>query len=195
MYDFSKASDVEKYFDEFLNQIKNNKVKAIFSLYPSFRYLPDNKRIYSDYSDVYLLLDNDMCLVISYLFIDSFEMQYRKLTKEEFEIYNKTIVKDYFNCNIDVYNSRTGQISEKSIISLEYDAINKVETNRITREYQKWLNGDIDFVKPTKETFDEIKFIMNNGKSFIICADEADVDGYCMTWSDDAKMVIQKFDE
>ena len=41
-----------------------------------------------------------------------------------------------------------------------------------------------------KETFDEIKFTMSNGKSFVICADDAEVDGYALVWSEDTDETI-----
>jgi predicted nucleotidyltransferase len=51
---------------------------------------------------------------------------------------------------------------------------------------EKWIDGDIDYVILTEDTFDEIKFTMTNDNTFIIRADEACVDGYVMAWSTDA---------
>ena len=52
------------------------------------------------------------------------------------------------------------------------------------------FDNDVDYVSPTKETFDEIKFTMSNGKSFVICADDAEVDGYALVWSEDTDETI-----
>ena len=46
---------------------------------------------------------------------------------------------------------------------------------------------NIAILAPNEDTFDEIKFIMTNGNIFIICADDAYVDGYVMAWSTHAK--------
>ena len=60
----------------------------------------------------------------------------------------------------------------------------------VTNDYSKWLEDGIDFVASTDETFDEIKFTMSNGKSFIICADDAEVDGYTLFWSENTDEAI-----
>ena len=66
-----------------------------------------------------------------------------------------------------------------------YGSIIDVSLRAVTDDYDKWVNDDVEFVSPTEETFDEIKFIMNNGKSFVICADDAMADGYALLWSED----------
>ncbi|MDE6598262.1 MAG: hypothetical protein K2K60_06455 [Clostridia bacterium] len=64
-----------------------------------------------------------------------------------------------------------------------------VELKRVTENYSAWIDGGIvDGIKPTEETFSEIKFIMDNGKSFIMCADNPENDGYSLLWSKDADM-------
>jgi hypothetical protein len=37
---------------------------------------------------------------------------------------------------------------------------------------------------------DKITFSMENGKSFVICPDDAMVDGYTLVWSADAKETV-----
>jgi hypothetical protein len=70
--------------------------------------------------------------------------------------------------------------------NLEYGNIVDVSLKSVTYDYEKWIDDDIELVPPIEETFDEIKFIMNNGKSFVICPDEAIADGYALLWSEDA---------
>ena len=59
-------------------------------------------------------------------------------------------------------------------------------------EYEKWIDGGINFVKPTNETFDEIKIEMNNGKSFVICPAPASDDGYIQVWSEDSPNIVRE---
>ena len=63
-------------------------------------------------------------------------------------------------------------------------SIEKVTLRSVIGEYTTWVDNDFDFFEATEETFDEIEFTMSNGKSFIICADEAESDGYVLIRSE-----------
>ena len=172
MIDFSKKSCVEEYVSSLLNDIKNVKIKAIFSLEPMMLFYYKAMRRYSTDSEIYILLEDDNCIVINYLFIDNLDIQFRKLTSIEQVVYDNMLEKDWFNIINDT--------------KLEYGSITNISLRPVEEEYSKWIDDDIDFVMPTEETFDQIKFTMDNGKSFIICADYAESDGYGLLWSEDA---------
>ena len=70
-----------------------------------------------------------------------------------------------------------------------------ISLRSVTSDYYKWLDKGLDLVSPTEETFDEIKFTMSSGKSFIICADDAEEDGYVLLWSEDTEETITEINE
>lgn len=188
----SKKSEATAYFDSILSELQKIRIKAVFTLASPFWSNKRGHRSYMDDTEIYVQLENDFCLVISYRFIDFLEVEYRKLTESEFYKYQELMIKDCFNTVNDIQNSRTGKIYETQICELEYGRIEEISLRSVTRDYLKWIDGDLDFVEPTEETFDEIKFTMSNGKSFVICADEAVTDGYVMFWSEDSTETIIK---
>ena len=117
------------------------------------------------------------------------------MTDEEKTYLENRPIKDFFNCSVDIHGwvnndngkSVGGDVESTEIIALEYDSISSIELRSVTKEYLKWIDGDIDYVSPSNETFDQIKFVMSNGNTFVVCADDADADGYVMVWSTEAK--------
>ena len=191
MTDFSKKSQTITYFNSILDELNKSKIKAIFSLAAPFWSHDKKSRSYFVDTELYVMLENGMCLVITYHFIDELEVQYRRLTAEEEKIYVDAPIKDFLNSVDHIHESPfTEKITQIESCALEYAYISSVSLRSVTREYGKWLDGGIDYVSPTKETFDEIKFTMSNGKSFIICAGDAEIDGYALLWSDDAEETI-----
>lgn len=189
----SKKSKATEYFNSILCSIKKSKIKAIFSLAsPSWNFYNRDFRTYSTDQEVYILLENDWCLVINYRFIDYLEVEFRRLTETEIKEYEKLLMKDCFNTTNNLYDFHLEQIYETQTCNLKYDSIESIYLRTVTEEYSKWIDGNICFVSPTEETFDEIRFTMTNGKSFTICADDAETDGYIMFWSEDTKEEIIK---
>ena len=141
-------------------------------------------RIYSTDTEIYILMENESCLVIDYRFIDALDIQLRKLTSLEKDEYHKLREKDFFNTVNEIHDYRTNSVYQTETCNLEYGSIVDISLRSVTKDYSKWLENGIDFVSPTDETFDEIKFTMDNGKSFVICADDAEVDGYTLFWSE-----------
>ena len=186
MKELSKLTEARIFFDNLLEEIKNTKVKAIFSS-SSFICKHSRKQIYMQDKDVYVLFENEKCLVVSYFFIDELCAEYRSLTEQEKEQISQSIVEDYFNNTIDIYNSHTNKKHRTESISLEYDIIEKITISPVTEKYSKWLEDGIDYVLPTSETFCEIKFVMKNGNTFTIAPDDAETDGYSLLWSDEAE--------
>ena len=194
MTDFSKKSETIKYFNSIMQDLQQSKIKAIFSIAPMSWNHHRGYRTYSTDTEVYILLENEFCLVIDYRFIDALDIQFRKLTSLEEDAYCKLREKDFFNTVNDIHDFRTNKIYRTETCNLEYSSIADVSLRSVTNDYSKWLEDGIDFVAPTDETFDEIKFTMSNGKSFIICADDAEVDGYVMVWSTDAEESTIQYD-
>ena len=190
MTDFSKKSETIKYFNSIMQDLQQSKIKAIFSIAPMSWNHHRGYRTYSTDTEVYILLENEFCLVIDYRFIDALDIQFRKLTSLEEDAYCKLREKDFFNTVNDIHDFRTNKIYRTETCNLEYSSIADVSLRSVTNDYSKWLEDGIDFVAPTDETFDEIKFTMSNGKSFIICADDAEVDGYTLLWSENTDEAI-----
>ncbi len=192
MTDFSKKSQTIKFFNSIMGDLQQSKIKAIFSIAPmSWNHYRDY-RTYSTDTEIYILLENNQCLVIYYRFIDALDVHFRKLTPQEKDKYCKLREKDFFNTINNLYDHRTNKIYQTQTCNLEYGSIEDVSLRSVTKAYSKWLDDGIDFVSPTEETFDEIKFTMSNGKSFVICADDAEVDGYTLFWSEDTDETITK---
>ncbi len=187
MYDLSKYSDTKLYFDFIMSKVQNTRVKSIFSLDCPFWNTHIGYRVYSCCERLYIMFENDMCLVIRYLFIDDLDIEYRKLTEEELLQYDKLNIKDYFNGSQDIYHYDTDTVACTETVKLDYSDIREICIRKVKCEYEKWIDGDLEWVMPTDETFDEIKFIMSNGNSFTVCADDAYVDGYVQVWSEDAE--------
>ena len=191
MTDFSKKSEAKKYFDSILENLQQLKITAISTICPMSWNHHRGYRTYSTDTELYILFENEYCLVIRYRFIDALNVEFRKLTSLEKNHY-KIQKKDCFNTINDICDFRTGKVYQKENCNLEYGSITGVSFRSVTKVYSKWIDGDIDFVSPTAETYDEIKFTMSNGKSFVICPDSAEADGYTLFWSEDTIESITK---
>lgn len=187
MTDFSKKSDTIEYFNSIMGDLRQVKIKAIFSIAPLSWDYHSGYRTYSTDTEIYILLENEYCLIIDYRYIDSLDVQFRKLTPAEEKQHCKLRVKDFFNTVNDIQDYHTSKVYRTDTCVLEYGSIVAVSLRPVTKEYGKWINHDINLVSPTEETFDEIMFTMSNGNSFIICADDAEVDGYTLFWSTHTK--------
>ncbi len=191
MTDFSKKSEAMKYFDSILENLKQLKITAISTFCPMSWNHQSGYRIYSTDTNVYILFENESCLVIAYPFIDALDVEFRKITSLEKNHY-KLQEKDCFNTIDDISDLYTGKVYQMENCNLEYGSITSVSFRPVTKKYSKWIDGDTAFVSPTAETYDEIKFSMSNGKSFVICPDDAEADGYTLFWSEDAIESITK---
>ena len=188
--DFSKKSQTVKYFDSIMDDLRQSKIKAIFSMSSMSWNHHSGYRTYDTDTEIYILLENEYCLVIDYLFIDALDVQFRKMTSLEEDEYCKLREKDFFNTVNDIHDFRTNKVYRTETCNLEYGNIVDVSLRAVTKDYSKWLEYGIDFVQPTDETFDEITFTMSNGKCFVICAANAEIDGYALLWSEDTDETI-----
>ena len=184
MYDFSKRSEVQKYFSEILEELKSAKITAVLTT--PFIFVDDGIFTYMQDEPVFIRFDNGKCLVIEYYFIDELSIGYREMTEEEIEIFSRDF-DDCFNRTTTVYdgiNSKKPAYEDKS--SLEYGRLTKIELTPVVEKYEAWVDHDIVEVEPTDETFKLITFHMDNGKKFFIEPDVAEADGYSLLWSTDA---------
>lgn len=188
--DFSKKSETMSYFNSIMGELRKSKVKSIFSLLPPSWNHHRGFRMYSVYDDIYILLEDGMCLVIRYFFVDKLAVEFRRMTSKEENQYKELLDKDFFHAVDEIYNSRTNNVIQVETCNLEYDCIDVISLHSVTGEYDKWIDGELDYVRATEETFDEIRFSMKNGKNFIICADDAYADGYTFVWSEDTEETI-----
>ncbi|MCQ2602932.1 MAG: hypothetical protein MJ193_03270 [Clostridia bacterium] len=193
----SNAKDVIDYFENALIKVKDNKVKAVFSYCP-FSFEDEGTMKYICDTLVYVVFDNNKCFVFDYYFIDELTVELRDLTEQEIEeCKNLDFVKDFFNNESKVYadNSMESVLSVEKI-ALQYDVIDSVEVSIITEPYAKWVDDEIKTdVKPDGRSFDKLTFRMKNGKSFSICPDNPESDGYVLVWSDDAVVTTENFDK
>lgn len=184
MYDFSKATDTRNFFNDILKELNGVKVTGVYSHLPII--LARKTFVYMQDEPVYIMLDNGKCLVIDYMDVDRLSVEYREMTVKERERYDDTNEKDCFNRESKVYNPNTHK-AEIDKSSLVYGCLTRVELTPITKPYSTWIDGHIvEDIEPTADTFNDIKFVMDNGKSFYICADDPEVDGYSLLWSEDA---------
>lgn len=185
MFDFSKKSHVEKYFESIMDELKSSKIKAVFSFCSGYISYPRGLKTSHTDAELYVLFENEKCLVFNYLFLDELELQFRRLTAIEETSYQQLYEKDIFNPPSNKDMVLLDFRSQADANGLEYGCIEKITLRPVTGKYTKWIDGDIGYVDPTEETFSEIKFYMDNEKSFSICADDADADGWIMAWSED----------
>lgn len=185
MTDFSKKSQTLEFLNSILDDLRKTKVKSVFCLPLAFWETHMGYRRYYTDTELYILLENDNCLVIDYLFIDKLDLQLRKMTDEEKQFYSEIYCKDLFNPS-STYAYNEERESKTDLYSLDYGSIESVSIHSVNNEYTKWINGDIISVSPATETFDEIRFTMSNGKSITLCPASAEDDGYLLFWSEDA---------
>ena len=202
MAELAKATEARRYFNNIIKELGDVKIKMIFSNCPTCGNV-DGFRRYEEDTPIYILFENRQCLIIDYRFVDALRVEFRPLNEEENSIFERQPIKDYFNCTTEIHSWTKNEVGEvvvggvchTEIISLEYDSLISVAIRPVTTQYSKWTRDGLDYAIPTAKTFDEIRFTMKNGNSFAVCPEDADMDGYIMVWSVDAKEIICKGDQ
>ena len=187
MIDFSKKTETQAFFNSIIAELKTVKIKKIFTFSSPCWSNHNGYRKYMDDFDLYILFENDQCLVIYYCFIDELNVECRYLSCLESWELPKIEIQDLFNNTLEIDDTQSNPTCKNKSIQLEYSSIEKITLRSVTEPYSKWLDDGITYVDPTKETFDEIKFEMSNGKSFTICADDTGADGWILVWSEDVE--------
>ena len=195
MYYWNKIetkTEADFIFNIMKERIGNSKITGIFSFDDSIPENENNKIEYSSLAEpLYILFDNDYCLIIDFVFHSSLNVEYRKLKTEEINNISQNKI-DYFNSHHEVYGwdfDKNGNRIEESFkikhvidISGQYDEILKFEINGFHDEYFKWINNGINSslikIPAGGDYFDQLKIILNNGTKIIICPQPAESDGY-----------------
>lgn len=185
MPNLTEKTQVQNYFNDIIQKEKGIKIKTVFSLdYSSWDYCRGH-RVYMQDSNLYMMFEDMNCLIIRFLGIDMFDVEYRKLTKKERAIYNENRTEDHFNKEDALHDSFSLEKIETQFCFLDYGCLKGIETFPATHPYEKWVNSKIRDCEPTSETFYRIKLLMDNGKSINIEAEPAIYDAYMDVWSED----------
>lgn len=195
MYYWNKIetkTEADFIFNILKEKIGNSKITGIFSFDDS---IPENKNNKIEYNSLaeplYILFDNDYCLIIDFVFYSSLNVEYRKLKTEEINNISQNKI-DFFNSHHEVYGwdfDKNGNRIEESFkikhvidISGQYDEILKFEINGFHDEYFKWINNGINSslikIPAGGDYFSQLKIILNNGIKIIICPQPTESDGY-----------------
>jgi len=126
-------------------------IKRIFSFYPEIPAKIDNEIVYKALIDpLYILFNDDYCLIINFIYYSEIYIEYRKLTDEERNQFINTI----YNEEIDYFRGK-------------YDAIDDIQVNGFNSEYSKWIYdgrwNDIITIPAGGDYFNSIKIILKNG--------------------------------
>lgn len=184
MFDFSKMSQVREFFRSVRAELARSKIKSIFFFEtPGWSGYKDHRRYMQD-GDMYVLMENGQCLIIGYRGIDCLDVCLRPLTPAEAQEYAAQEHKDWFNIVNPICGSRRFELLYTETCSLEYGCITDVALQPVTHNYEKWLGKSMTLTAPTAETFDEVRFYMDNGKSFAIYPEAY---GYIFVWSEDTE--------
>ncbi len=188
MFDSSKRKEITDFFDAQVNELLGAKVKSVFSIAPpSWTKAPPFRKYYID-SDVYILFDNGICCIINYLFPDSIEIDFRKLTEEEKELCENLILPDFFNGSQDIYRSCTDEEPERAdVISLPYSEIEGIYLAPVKRIDGELVDCGIECESNPDSVIDQIRFKMSNGKCFTVTAGDGFDDGFVWVWSEDCE--------
>lgn len=151
-------------------KIWNKKIIKVFDLYGDiFDWnKKDNSYVCTD-DDVYIMFEDNTCLIIGLTDRSSAWIKYVILSKEELEKYNT--INDMFKFNN---------------VDFEYDSIIGFEVNSFSNEFDKWIsNGNTSnmiTIPAGGDYFDKIKIILKNNTKICLQAEDAISDGYCDIW-------------
>lgn len=194
--DIQTKTELEFVLDVLKEKIGDSSIKRIYSLDDAIPRKENNKIEYTTLEDpLYILFDNDYCLIIEFTNYSSIYLDYRKITPEEIQqgignISNKDI--DYLNNYHEIhgwdFDENRNRIEEsfrmKEIIEIHgnYDKINDIQIDGFNDSYEKWIsngsNSSMITIPTGGDYFKSIKFILNNGIEIIVCPQDAEMDGY-----------------
>ena len=187
-----KYNEAKEYFEKVSPTLKQKKIKKVCSFNSS--YNTHSKRIiYSIDNPLYIIFEDNTSLIVEYYFVSELRIEYRNLTNEEIEETEK--LEDMFNVEHEIHNYKTYELSHIDTIELEYGYINEIEINKFAHEYEAWVDHYITLLPASDETFDEIAFVMNNGKAICICPEDAEADGYLDVWAEGSNENFKKIQQ
>lgn len=199
MYSWEKIqtkTELEYVLDVLKEKIGNSKVKRIFSSEDAIPKKVDNTLQFTSLSEpLYILFDNDYCLIIDFYFYSEIYIEYRKMTEDEQKLSINNISKkeiDYFNGHHEIYSwdfdDNNKRIEEsfrvKHIVDIsgQYDEIVSFSVNGFHDEYDKWISdgssSDIITIPAGGDYFNALIITLKNGIQIEVLPQTADDDGY-----------------
>lgn len=206
--DIQTKTELEFVLDVLKEKIGDSSIKRIYSLDDDIPIKENNKIEYTTLADpLYILFDNDYCLIIEFTNYSSIYLDYRKITPEEIKqgvgnISNKDI--DYLNNYHEIhgwdFDENRNRIEEsfrmKEIIEIHgsYDKINDIQIDGFNDSYEKWISdgssSSMITIPAGGDYFKSIKFILNNGIEISMCPQDAVMDGYYDLIIEDKNSII-----
>ncbi len=184
-------TEAEYIFESLKDKIIYHNVKRVFSmdaLFPSKS--GDEYTTGGCEHPLYILFDDDNCLIINFMFYSELYMEYRMITKEELGKINEKEI-DYLNFEINFHEwdyddsgKRLDGSHVKEIINMngKYDKLESVKVIGFNHEYWKWVNNGegcgMVLIPAGGDYFDELIFTLKNGIEIHICPEDAEADGY-----------------
>lgn len=175
-------NQVNRYFAELLASMPETRIKAVFAPFAGFSYVA-RQRIYDTDELLIIQFEDDTYWIIQYRYINSFEIEMRPLNEEEKKMLDEDTLGDCFNNELVIQNTEKEPHTEK--VNLEYSRLVRVEAQAVQHSVETWQNGEIVEVMLSEDSFGNIVFLMENGKSFYIYpGDPYDGGDMCLTSND-----------
>lgn len=207
--DIQTKTELEFVFKIIKEKIGDSSIKRIFSFDDAIPRKNNNKIEYNTLEEpLYILFDNDYCLIIEFTNYSSIYLDYRKMTPEKIKqaignVSNKDI--DYLNnyhrihgWNFDDKRNRIeDSFGMKEIIEIHgnYDKIRDIQIDGFNNSYEKWISdgssSSMITIPAGGDYFKSIKFILNNGIKIKMRPQDAEMDGYYDLIIEDGNNIIK----
>lgn len=207
--DIQTKTELEFVFKIINEKIGDSCIKRIFSFDDAIPRKNKNKIEYNTLEEpLYILFDNDYCLIIEFTNYSSIYLDYRKITLEEIKqaienVSNRDI--DYLNnyhriheWNFDDNRNRIeDSFGMKEIIEIHgnYDKISDIQIDGFNDSYEKWISdgssSSMITIPAGGDYFKSIKFILNNGIKIKMRPQDAEMDGYYDLIIEDGNNIIK----
>ncbi len=176
--------------------IKDKNIKRIFSTGFSSPEKRGGEIVYELQSEpLYILFEDNNCLIIDYYFYSVFYIEYRPLNDEELKMSidpSSGLKKDHFNSHHEIYGwdcDEEGRKIDESFrvkkavdIKGTYSPITGFKVEGFHHGYEKWIsNGktsSIVDIPAGGDYFKDVTIILENGIEIDICPEDAWADGY-----------------
>lgn len=207
--DIQTKTELEFVFKIIKEKIGDSSIKRIFSFDDAIPRKNNNKIEYNTLEEpLYILFDNDYCLIIEFTNYSSIYLDYRKMTSEEIKqtigsVSNKNI--DYLNNYHRIHgwdfddnrNRIEDSFGMKEIIEIHgnYDKISDIQIDGFNDSYEKWISdgssSSMITIPAGGDYFKSIKFILNNGIKIKMRPQDAEMDGYYDLIIEDGNNIIK----
>lgn len=159
-YYLTTYNEIDEYIKNITTDDENKQIKYIFTNGSLCWRETNNSKNYSLDTEIYIVFDNDSVLRIDYKFYGLVYARYMWI--QNLNIREKEFNNDEFKLDLDVTDTR----------------IEGYEIEKFSEEYE--INPSTGTTRPKGgDYFKKITFKLSNGKKLCICAEDAEVDGYC----------------